>query len=139
MSDVFEFPVTVRYLEVDQQGVVFNAWYLAWFDEAMTAFVAARGMPYDDLVALGCDVQLVHTELDWHDAVRWNDPVVVAVSTARLGTTSFTLDFQVRRGGDVVVDGRTVYVVVDVDGGGTWALPDEVRAALEPVAPLRPV
>jgi len=30
----------VRYLEVDAQGVVFNAWYLAWFDDAMTAFLA---------------------------------------------------------------------------------------------------
>ena len=39
-------PVAVRYLEVDAQGVVFNAWYLAWFDEAMAAFFADRGLPY---------------------------------------------------------------------------------------------
>ena len=37
----FRFPVSVRYLEVDQQGVVFNMWYLAYFDDAMTAFLAA--------------------------------------------------------------------------------------------------
>jgi len=37
VTDAFTHPVQVRYLEVDAQGVVFNAWYLAWFDEAMTA------------------------------------------------------------------------------------------------------
>ena len=35
--------MTVRYLEVDAQGVVFNSWYLAWFDEAMTAFLRTAG------------------------------------------------------------------------------------------------
>ena len=29
MTEPFVFPVTVRYLEVDAQNVVFNAWYLA--------------------------------------------------------------------------------------------------------------
>jgi acyl-CoA thioester hydrolase len=32
--DVFEFPIQVRYMEVDAQAVVFNAWYLTYFDEA---------------------------------------------------------------------------------------------------------
>jgi acyl-CoA thioester hydrolase len=32
----YTFPVVVPYYQVDQQGVVFNMWYLAWFDEAMS-------------------------------------------------------------------------------------------------------
>jgi acyl-CoA thioester hydrolase len=139
MDDTFTFPVNVRYLEVDAQGVVFNMWYLAYFDDAMTAYLAHRGLPYDEMTAAGHDVMLVHTELDWHGGVAWNDPIVVAVSLARLGSTSFTLDFQVRRAGEVVVDGRTVYVVIGTDGSGKRPIPDLLRDALGPERPLRPL
>ena len=33
----------VRYLEADQQGVVFNMWYLGYFDEAMAQFLEEGG------------------------------------------------------------------------------------------------
>ena len=138
MNDTFELPVNVRYLEVDAQGVVFNMWYLAYFDDAMTAFLGHRGLPYDELLASGFDAMLVHTELDWHGGVAWGDDIVVAVSPARLGGTSFTLDFQVRRGGEPVVDGRTVYVVVATDGSGKQPIPERLRAALGAERPLRP-
>jgi acyl-CoA thioester hydrolase len=139
MSDTFEFPVNVRYLEVDAQGVVFNMWYLAYFDDAMTAYMEHQGLPYDDMTAAGFDVMLVHTELDWHGGVGWNDDIVVAVSLARLGSTSFTLDFQVRRDADAVVDGRTVYVVVGTDDHAKRPVPDLLRSALGPERPLRPL
>jgi acyl-CoA thioester hydrolase len=140
MSDVFSHRVDVRYLEVDQQGVVFNMWYLAYFDDAMTAFLAHHALPYTDLTDAGYDVQLVHTEVDWRGGVGWTDDVRVDVALARAGTTSFTLDFAVRRNGDtVVVDGRTVYVVVATDGSGKRAIPDVLRRALGEERPLRPL
>jgi acyl-CoA thioester hydrolase len=138
MADVFTFPIAVRYLEVDQQGVVFNMWYLAYFDDAMTAFLEAGGLPYPDMMAAGYDVQVVHTELDWRGAVAWGDAVEVAVALAGRGRTSFTLDFEVRRNGDPVVWGRTVYVVVAVDGTGKLPIPDILARALGDVRPLRP-
>jgi acyl-CoA thioester hydrolase len=138
MSDVFTFPVAVRYLEVDAQGVVFNAWYLAYFDEAMSAFLTARGMPYQKMVEAGYDVQLVRSEIDWTSGLRWQDAVEVAVSTARIGRTSFALDFEVRRDGDeVTCAGRTVYVVVATDGSGKREIPPLIADALGDPAPLR--
>ena len=78
-ADVFEFPIQVRYMEVDAQAVVFNAWYLTYFDEAFAAFVAARGLPYEKMIEAGFDVQLVHTDIDWHSGLHWQDQVRVAV------------------------------------------------------------
>lgn len=132
----FTHPVSVRYLEVDQQGVVFNSWYLAYFDDAMTAFLEHRGLPYDKLIDGGHDVMLVRSEIDWRSGVGWRDDVRIAVSTARLGTTSFSLDFRVLRAGEPVVDGRTVYVCITTDGAGKAAIPEVLRDALLPVAPL---
>ena len=139
MTDVFTHRVDVRYLEVDQQGVVFNMWYLAYFDDAMTAFMHAGGLPYQRMLDEGVDVQLVHTEVDWRGAVGWGDDVAVAVSLARRGTTSFTLDFQVLNAGEPVVDGRTVYVVVATDGSGKRPIPHVLAVALGEERPLRPL
>lgn len=134
---VFEFPVTPRYYEIDQQGVVFNGWYLMWFDEAFTAFLTHRGLTYRSMLDAGYDVQLVHSEIDWRAGVGWGDEVVVAVSTARLGRTSFDLDFEVRRGGEATTSGRTTYVVVAADGSGKREIPPLILDALGGPEPLR--
>jgi acyl-CoA thioester hydrolase len=135
----FTYPVHVRYLEVDAQGVVFNSWYLAWFDDAMTAFLLARGLPYTAMIDAGFDVQLVRSEIDWRSGVGFGDAVQIAVSTARLGRTSFALDFEVRLGTTVTCAGRTVYVVIAADGSGKREVPPVIRAALGEPAPLLPV
>jgi acyl-CoA thioester hydrolase len=133
-------PVTVRYLEVDAQGVVFNAWYLAWFDEAMAAFLAHGGLPYTSMTAAGYDVQLVRSEIDWKAGVGFGDRIEIAVSTGRIGRTSFALDFEVRRDGSAVTcTARTVYVVIATDGSGKREIPPLIVAALGAPAPLRPV
>ncbi len=132
-TNAFVHPLTVRYLEVDRQGVVFNMWYLAYFDDAMTAFLDAAGVPYGDLLAGGLDVQLVHTELDWTGGLGFGDDAAVAVEAERVGTTSFTLRFTALRSAAPVAVGRTVYVVVATDGSGKREVPDGLRAALTTV------
>ncbi len=52
-AEPFVHPIDVRYLEVDRQGVVFNMWYLAYLDDAMTAFLSEGGLPYGDMLARG--------------------------------------------------------------------------------------
>jgi acyl-CoA thioester hydrolase len=129
----------VRYVEVDAQNVVFNSWYLAWFDDAMTAYLEHGGLPYKSMLDAGYDVQLVRSEIDWRAGVGFQDAVEVAVATARLGRTSFALDFEVRHGSAVTCAGRTVYVVVATDGSGKREIPPLIRAALGEPAPLLPV
>jgi acyl-CoA thioester hydrolase len=138
VNEVFTFPLTVRYMEVDAQGVVFNAWYLTYFDEAMSAFLTAGGLPYAKMVEAGYDVQVVRSEIDWRSGLRWQDTAEVAVSTARIGRTSFALDFEVRRDGhEVTCAGRTVYVVIAADGSGKREIPPVIADALGGPAPLR--
>ena len=38
-----------RFVECDQQGVVFNAHYLPWADEAVNAWWEAAGLPFGAL------------------------------------------------------------------------------------------
>jgi acyl-CoA thioester hydrolase len=136
MASPFRHPVDVRYLEVDQQGVVFNMWYFAYLDEAMAAFLRHGGLPYPEMLAGGHDVQLVHTDLDWRGSLAYGERGEVEVALARLGRTSFTLDFAVTAGDRVVATASTVYVVVGTDGSGKREVPPAIRDALGEVRPL---
>lgn len=143
--DVFRMPITVRYLEADQQGVVFNMWYLGYIDEALSAYLAHVGLTYADLIASGYDVMLVHTELDWAGSLRWQDRADVLVSPVGIGNTSLTLDYAVQRRtdsdepGDVVLSARIVYVVVDATTHERIEVPEKIRAAIGDPRALRRV
>lgn len=132
----FSLPIVPRYAEVDQQGVVFNGHYLTWFDEACTGLLEALGVAYPDLMAGGYDFQVVHSDIDFVASVRWRDTVRVTAECARVGTTSFTIGFEVltRREGTgehVAVRGHNVYVVVSTDDWQKRPVPDALRLALE--------
>jgi acyl-CoA thioester hydrolase len=131
----FSLPIVPRYAEIDQQGVVFNAHYLTWFDEAFTAFLDHLDVSYPGLIASGLDVQVVRSEIDFSASVRWRDAVRVAVVCEHLGTTSFTVAFTVlRRGPDgeeaVAIRGRSTYVVVSASDWTKRPIPPALRKAL---------
>jgi acyl-CoA thioester hydrolase len=131
---VAAIPVYPSYFQFDQQGVVFNMWYFAWFDDAMTQFLGDAGYPYQAMIADGLDVQLVHTAADWRAGVRYGESVLIDVVTEKMGSTSFTLSFTVRAGSQLSATARTVYVVVGTDGSGKQPIPPKLRAALQTAA-----
>ncbi len=108
-------------------------WYLGYFDEAQADFLADGGLPYQEMLASGYDVQLVHSEIDWMSSLRWGDQARVEASLVRLGQTSFTLRFEVYVGDDQIAVGQTVYVVVATDGSGKQPIPPTILRALGPV------
>jgi len=128
----FVHPVGIRYLEVDRQGVVFNMWYLAYLDDAMTAFLFEGGFPYTEMLAAGYDAQVVHTELDFRGPLGFGDEAAVRVFVSHVGQTSFSLRFEVVSGARIVVEATTVYVAVATDGSGKRDLPPALLAALGP-------
>ena len=130
MTAVFSHPIVVRYHEMDMQGVVFNMWYLAYFDEAMSAFIEANDLAYTALQDDGFDVQLVHIDVDWTASLGFGEAAEVTVEVATVGTTSFALDFAVRQGGRPVCTARIVYVCVALDGTGKAPLPPPLRSCL---------
>ena len=142
MSEPFSMPIVPRFAEVDQQGVVFNAHYPTWFDEASYVFSTASACPTPSSTSRRLDIQVVHAEIDYVAPVRWKDRVRVEVRGESVGTTSFTLGFDVFRvGGDGVrvsaARGRNVYVVLATQDWTKRAIPAELRAALTSVVGQR--
>jgi len=124
-------PLRVRYFEADQQGVVFNMWYLAYFEDARNAYLEAVGYPLQALLASGHDIQVVAVNIAWKGSVRWGDTdVEVVAHVSRIGESSLTFDFEVKRRDVTLVTGQTVYVIIAADGSGKRPVPADLRAAV---------
>ena len=119
----------VRYVECDQQGVVFNAHYLTWADEASNVWWASLGLPWDQLVAWGTEPLVKASSLEWASSARWGDVVTVDAETEKAGRTSVTVRFSVRVGERLCCVVRNACVCV-AGGGVATPWPDDVRAAL---------
>ena len=124
MPQVWSSPV--RFIECDQQGIVFNAHYLVWADEAVNSWWITRGVRWEELNARGVEYLVVATSLEWRSSARWGDTVELDADLDTLGRTSLAVRFDVRVGQRVCCEVRTTYVCT-VDGASApW--PEEVRA-----------
>jgi acyl-CoA thioester hydrolase len=118
----------VRFVECDQQGIVFNAHYLVWADEAVNAWWAARGLPWESLVARGAEYVVVASALEWRSSARYGDTVEADADVEKLGRTSLTMRFTIRVGERVCCVVRTTYVSTREGETAPW--PDDIRALI---------
>jgi acyl-CoA thioester hydrolase len=124
---VVEMPLRVRYHECDGQGIVFNAHYLAYVD--MCAFEAEKALfgSHDEFLAHGTDVVVAEANLKFRAPARYDEELVVSQYLTHLGTTSLVFDFEIHRGGTLVLAANVRYVFIDPATVRPTAPPDAVR------------
>ena len=130
-SQPFRYYLRVRYGECDQQGVVFNARYGEYVDLACTEFLhvaLGRVEPFAGFF----EMQVVKLLIEWTAPARNNDVLEISVMLKKLGTTSFTLGFEMRKPGEsaAIVTAETVNVHVDAKTWKKAALSDDLRRQL---------
>ncbi len=125
----FHHEVRVRYGEADMQGVVFNANYLAYVDDAVTRWLEACGLgyPIDDL---SFDFMVRHAEIDWVGSATFNDLVEIECEVTRWGTTSFDVTFELHVGDKPVCTVVLTYVGIEPGTADTKEVPAVVRERL---------
>ena len=141
MSAAFRYYLRVRYQECDAQHVVFNARYGDFIDLACFEFLRAA-LPSPQACCDGSfETQTVRQLVEWKGSARFDDVLAVSVRTGRVGSTSFTLNFDIRRAGEeqVLATCETTYVHVDKASFTKRPIAPEMRAALERGAPGRSV
>ncbi len=74
-----------------------------------------------------------HAEAEYRAVLVFEDEVDVAIRPARLGRTSITWEWEIRRAGETCIVGRHTVVHVD-EVGRSSPLPGSVRGALEAFA-----
>jgi acyl-CoA thioester hydrolase len=128
MSDErFVHRVPIRYGEVDMQGVVFNAHYLAYVDDAMDRWLRTLDAHFEQF---GWDIMLVKAVVEWKGAATIGDTLEIHPRVTRWGNTSFDIGFTGSVGERPVFEATITYVGVKTGTRETAPPPPEVRALL---------
>lgn len=125
MAAVFEFPVKVRWRDVDALGHVNHAVFLTYLEEGRDAFF---------IQVLGGDPSyvVVRLEVDLRAEVRYEDQrVTVRIAADRLGTTSLTTrETVVTPGGEAAAEALVVTVNWDAENRKPVPFTEAERARL---------
>jgi acyl-CoA thioester hydrolase len=126
----FAMPVAVRFRDIDGMGHVNNAVYFTYVEHARTEYLmqvmgAKRMDEVDWIVATA--------QLAFKRPVAYGDPIEVRVRPTKVGTTSFTLGYQIvdTKDGSLVAEGETVIVMFDYGKRAKKPIPEAVRKRLE--------
>jgi len=121
----FVYETRVRFGDTDASGRIFYASILRHFDAAETEFIRSINWTYK-----GLGFPRAHVEVDFMAALAYDDPMSIAVTVERVGSTSYTLAFHVSSEGREAARGKIVVVSIDRSTGRPVPLPEELRAAL---------
>ncbi|MEV0383875.1 thioesterase family protein [Nonomuraea sp. NPDC050643] len=105
----------VRPRHCDAQAMMHAARYYEYFEDAFLDWLGARG-GYDRLRREGADLVVKVSGCEHHAPARLGDVLTVESAPARVGTTSITMTFTVRRRADELVAVGTVTYVCVRDG-----------------------
>ncbi len=125
----FKETLRVRFSETDAQGVVWNGNYLTYFDVAMTAYLRAMGLAYQQAVGEGYEFVLARFAVDFKAPAAFDDPVVVYTGVTRIGNSSIHFGFEMFNAdnGLLLTQGEAIYVVIDRRTGASTRVPDRFR------------
>lgn len=119
--------IRVRYGECDMQRVVFNANYLAYCDDAVERWLAAKGVKVNDV---GWDFMLKKATIEWQGAATVHETIDIAVEATRWGNTSFDVLFTGTVEGRPVFTTTITYVGVKLGTTETMPPPEYVKRIL---------
>jgi acyl-CoA thioester hydrolase len=131
VTETYVHRVRPRYAEVDAQGVVFNAHWLTYFDDACTRYVEHLGFPPASAFFRDFDLMVVRATLEWQGPAGFDEIVEIAVEPARLGTSSLDLRYTATIEGRPVCVGTVTYVSVKPGTHDPQPIPEALRTELE--------
>jgi len=108
--------VTVRYAETDMMGVVYHGNYLPWFEIGRTNLLKEHGVPYRQLEADGYFLPVIEVQAKYHRPAVYDDTVTVITTLREKPGVRITLDYEIRRGDELLVTGKTIHAFIDRAG-----------------------
>ena len=135
----FSSRITVRFGDTDPAGLVYYPVLFHYCHVAMEEFFAARcGVAYAQLVARErVGFPTVNVQARFCAPLVYGDEVEVAVAVTRVGRSSATFEYELRRAGDQALCARAtlVQVAMNLDTRRAVEIPAGLRHAFAAAAP----
>ncbi|NRA01760.1 MAG: acyl-CoA thioesterase [Myxococcales bacterium] len=123
----------VRFYETDAMGIVHHANYLLLMENARIAFLDEHDLPYREYVERGLHFAVTKSQLDYRLPAHFDDRIEVSAWLAWVRGASLRIEYEMRRGPELLVTGATEHALVDVDGRPV-RIPREQRENLKKLA-----
>ncbi len=126
----FTTDIQMRFRDLDAMGHVNNAVYLSYCELARTQFYLKHAFKRS---LHEIDFILAHADIDFVSAAEWGDQIQVSVWPSQVGTTSFTLKYEVtdKGSGRLIARSSSVLVSYDYEKKQPKPIPPEFRKILE--------
>ena len=105
--------VTVRYAETDMMGIVYHANYLPWFEVGRTTLLKEIGVPYKKLEEEGFRLPVLEISAKYLRPAVYDDTLVIVTTVNDRPLLRIRLDYEVRRGEELLATGTSVHAFVD--------------------------
>ena len=113
MLDYHEESIRVRYQETDAQGVLHHATLFNYFEVARVEMIRSAGYSYRELEESGLMLVVSEISCRYFLPARFDDLVVVAVTTVKAKGARIWHEYKVTRQDDLLVEGESVVACVD--------------------------
>ena len=111
------FPLRVYYEDTDAQGIVYHANYLKFTERARTEMMRDAGFDHAAFAQTeGSFFVMRKAEIDYLAPARLDDLLIVETAVVQIGNASVTLQQNIVRNGQIVVESRVVLVCINKDG-----------------------
>ena len=108
--------VTVRYAETDMMGVVYHGNYLPWFEVGRTTLLKELGLPYRRLEEEGYRLPVLEVSARYLRPAVYDDTVTIVTRLHERPLLRIRLEYEVRRGDELLATGHTVHAFIDREG-----------------------
>ncbi len=118
-------------------GIVHHANFLLFMENARIAFLDEHDIPYLEYVERGLHFAVTKSQLEYRLPAHFDDQIEVSAWLAWIRGASLRIEYEMRRGPDLLVTGATEHAMVDA-GGHPVRIPKERRDNLRKLA-ARPI
>ena len=118
----------VRFGEIDALNHVNNTAYLRWFEQFRVIYLRDYGI--SDYGPDAPVLVLRQVQVDYLAELKFNEDYIVVGRSAEMRRSSWTMEYAVYAGGTLRTTSKAVIVLLNRDGSGKLAIPDDVRSTL---------
>jgi len=128
----FAWRSRIRFVDTDASGRIHYTALFRHLEMAEDEFMRSLGFAYSEREPRDLSYPRVHVEADYLGPLRYDDPVYITVAVAKLGSSSYTLEFNVylEETSDVAASGLITVVCMSKRTQKAHPLPPDLREAL---------
>ncbi|MCG8570282.1 MAG: acyl-CoA thioesterase [Spirochaetes bacterium] len=128
------YKTITRYSDVDQMGIVHNARYQTYFEEARIDLVRSLGYPYARMEEEGFFYPVSEAKINYHQSIFYDDEITVEVWLEYLKTFSIKFCYHITKGTDKqsCCSGYTIHASIDKVSKDFTPIPERIQQVLLP-------